>query len=508
MQTENRNREKCCLVVLDGWGENEENNPEIVDAIVQANPCHMNKLRATYFSTLLLAHGTYVGLASNSNMGNSEVGHLTIGAGRTVLQDSVRIRKVLSGDLGSDEQTSVLSNLFDSLVANQIVHVLGMLSDGNIHSHWRDILDIATLISPKCQAVYIHSIADGRDTRPSEYLNYLAQIKPLLPANAYIVSVSGRFYAMDRDKREERTAATYDTLFSATKPTQTPSLPNYTEITSYIEQQYAQNITDEFIPPFCLPGCQITPQSPLLITNFRVDRVRQIYAKLAPVTQIHTMTRVLPDQKNEEVLFERPEIKQTLGDVIEEQGLRQVRIAETEKAAHVTFFFDGGKDINRQNSLKRIIPSQRVESYDTTPAMSAPEVTKAVLDEIKQGTDFVLVNFANGDMVGHTGNISATKQAISVLDQHINEIYLAAKEHNYLLIITADHGNAEVMQDAQGPVKSHTTNKVPIIIISPSTQASVTTSKSNPSLADVAPTVLRLMNLPIPDAMTGHSLIN
>ncbi|KAI5181478.1 2,3-bisphosphoglycerate-independent phosphoglycerate mutase [Nematocida sp. AWRm80] len=505
---------KCCLVVLDGWGFNQKNainrSEAIKDGIEESNTNCMDTLQNKYYSTLLYAHGTHVGLSSDTMMGNSEIGHLTIGAGRVVLQDSLRIRKAFE----DNQVQRIHKQIFSE--HKKRVHILGILSDGNIHGHWKDILSLSKIASLYSDHVYIHTISDGRDTRPSVYLNYLNEIIPLLDKNVSIGSVSGRFYSMDRDKREERTQKAFDALMTKLSEVSSQT-PPHTQIETYIRQCYSNGITDEFIEPFAIPGAQIDKGDTLITSNFRVDRMKQIYAMLSQHTNIYTMTRVTKEQNTNEILFERPEIAHLLGDVIADNNLSQARIAETEKSAHVTFFFDGGKERVLPNETRIIHPSPKVATYDQAPEMSAAKITASVIDSISSGTDFVLCNYANADMVGHTGNLQATKAAVTFIDQQINQIYQTCQQYNYSLLVTADHGNAELMEDDKGPIKSHTTNPVPLIIVpSKSIPASAISSKITHikddqlpeySLADVAPTVLSLMGIPQPEDMTGLALL-
>jgi len=512
---------KCCLLVLDGWGYNETRDPCVKDAIAEANPVQMISLSCRYPSFLLYAHGTYVGLSSDSDMGNSEVGHLTIGAGRAVMQDSVRIRKAFeSKDLRWMQQI-----IFSG--EEKTTHILGILSDGNIHGHWKDILDLSILASSNSKRVVIHTVSDGRDTRERAYLEYLEKLAGSLPENAQVGSVCGRYYAMDRDSREERTDLAFRTLTGTLADH--PSVsgagasahgdngsknPTSKEIAKHIEKEYEKNTTDEFITPFCAPGCEIEKGSRLIISNFRVDRVKQIYAKFESYTETYTMTRVHQDQPEKEVIFERPRVTRTLGDVIEENGISQARVAETEKKAHVTFFFDGGENKQRTSETRCIVPSKKVQTHDLAPKMSAEEIKKATCTEMKKSTGFILANFANCDMVGHTGNFGAAVQAVKETDRMVGEIHRAAMENGYALVVTADHGNAEIMEDMHGTVKTHTRNRVPAIIALPKEEemekkaAWGFSSEGSRTLADIAPTVLEIMGIEKPPEMTGTSLLS
>ncbi|KAI5192334.1 2,3-bisphosphoglycerate-independent phosphoglycerate mutase [Nematocida sp. AWRm77] len=514
-----RERKKCCLVVLDGWGYNAEHSPDVKDAIALAHPRTMQKLSRHACSALLYAHGTHVGLATDAMMGNSEVGHLSIGAGRVVVQDSVRIRKAFES---GDTQHIVQKALKDRA---ERIHVLGILSDGNVHGHWKDMLDLARLASKACTQVCVHTVSDGRDTRPQEYLACLEEFVKHLPKNAAAVSVSGRFYAMDRDGRDERTSLAYTALTSPASSSKHSSFDSSAcadTLRQYVVSQYALGNTDEFIRPFSVEGCGIEKGEKVLLANFRIDRVKQMYAKLKTHAEVYTMTRVFPDQPERSVLFERPPVCNTLGDVVEEHGLSQARIAETEKQAHVTYFFDGGASKERKKETRHIVPSPRVSTYDTAPGMSAAGVKDAICLEMVKGTDFICANFANPDMVGHTGSLEATIQAVQITDAMVEEVYMQAMHSGYYLVVTADHGNAEIMADSRGPVKSHTTSQVPVIIVSPQ-DLSVPPGTHTPphasdtpwgfaplpdgSLADVAPTILELLGLPQPSEMTGHSLL-
>ncbi|KAH9386467.1 2,3-bisphosphoglycerate-independent phosphoglycerate mutase [Nematocida major] len=500
---------KCCLLVLDGYGCNESPEKSIVDGIERASPECINSLSQAYPSTLLYAHGTHVGLASDEMMGNSEVGHLTLGAGRVVLQDSVRIRKTLSSH--ADE---VVDKVLHE--KKECMHILGILSDGGIHGHWLDVLDLSRAAAKKCERVYVHSISDGRDTRPAEYLKYLDMLLAEAPENVWVVSVSGRFYAMDRDKRDERTQMAYSAYTEGSAHTDLPKTRSEcaSRIREHLERSYSEGVTDEFIQPLCLAGV-VKKGETLVISNFRADRARQIYACMDKHADVYTMTRLCPDQRAEKILFHRPEIANTLGDVLESSGKTQARVSETEKQAHVTFFFDGGKDKARKNETREIHPSRKVNGFDEVPEMEAAEISASVRAHMEKGTDFILANFANCDMVGHTGLLEPTIQAVKAVDAEIHKIYLCAKKHNYGLVITADHGNAEIMEDARGVVKSHTVNRVPAITITNYSDRDATAPGQNAfarppigehTLADVAPTVLRIMGLPQPAEMTGTPL--
>ncbi|EHY66879.1 2,3-bisphosphoglycerate-independent phosphoglycerate mutase [Nematocida ausubeli] len=517
MQKIKINEKKCCLVVLDGWGYNEEINPEIKDGIILGKPKYMESLCKTYYSALLYAHGRYVGLLSDESMGNSEVGHLTIGSGRIVQQDSVRIRQTLSSD-----PLSLAEKLFLGGTRLPQIHILGILSDGGIHGHWMDIRDMAILVADFCDFVYIHTISDGRDTRPSEYLKYLDLLMESVPENVLVVSVSGRFYSMDRDRREERTEEALSAITNrkneVPEKMKTESLTRrecLENIKRHVNSSYSSGITDEFIVPFC-SSHGIQDGDTVVLTNFRIDRIKQIYNRLNGYGNVYTMTRVCNEQKTEKVLFERPSVNNALGDVIESLGLQQTRIAESEKQAHVTFFFDGGKDVCREHEKRIIHQSQKVDTFDAAPEMMAAAVAESVCSSIASGDDFILANLANCDMVGHTGSLEATMDAVKFVDNEVYRIYCAAKEHGYNLVITADHGNAEIMKDAKGTVKSHTTNRVPVIIIR-STDYKDELSQGNGqfdfvptkdrALCDVAPTILDLMQQNIPKEMTGTSLL-
>lgn len=497
---------KCCLVVIDGWGENETKDKGIVDGIEMANPVFMNRLMKEHGSTLLYAHGKHVGLSCNSMMGNSEVGHLTIGAGRVIEQDSVRIRKALGN---SPEDT--VRNLF-ALKPVESIHILGILSDGGIHGNWEDIRDIANTAGAHINSVYIHTISDGRDTRPCAYLKYLSILEESTLSNVYIVSVSGRFYAMDRDGRKERTEKAYREITGENREKEKNKHRNrkeqIEEIREHINRSYEKEITDEFIEPFTT-GRYIEKGETVLISNFRADRIKQIYHRIKESRDVFTMTRVCEEQKKESVLFERPEIRNTVGDIVEDSGCTQARIAETEKKAHVTFFFDGGRDKKREREVRIIHPSKKVETHDLAPEMRAQEITQSVCDQMKKGTDFILCNFANCDMVGHTGSIDSTVKAVKEVDRSIESIYCAAKEHKYALVITADHGNAEIMRDSKGIVKTHSINRVPVIVIREYTgeKEDISDKNKNMSLSTIGPTVLDIMGLNIPEEMTGVSLI-
>lgn len=489
---------KVCLVILDGWGHNPKK--VIKDAIEDSNCKNMRKLSQNFASYLIHASGTFVGLGEES-MGNSEVGHLTLGAGRIVKQNIVLIDEAF-------EDGSIKSRLQPLISKNKkTLHLIGMLSDGGIHSHIRHIKGLIENVQNEFESVFIHCISDGRDTAPDCFINYYNELKDFIKKykNCYIASVGGRFYAMDRDNNEDRIDKYFDTLTQQSK--------NLRCFDNYIKEQYKVGRNDENILPalFNSAGC-ISSNDCILFCNFRADRMRQITKKfMNNKNLVFTLTEY--DKKLDvDVIFKPEVVKETLADVLEIYNIEQAHIAETEKYAHVTYFFNGGNERIHEKEERKIIDSKKVESFADMPEMSSKLIADEIINKIYLEKQFIVSNFAAPDMVGHTGNYESTKIAVEFIDEQIGRIYKACIDKNYVLVITADHGNAEIMFDEKNNKinKKHTNNKVPLII----TSAKKTTNSHNwgyedseYSLRDVAPTILELLKVDKPSSMTGKSIL-
>ena len=491
------------LCILDGWGNGENNK---FNAIAQSyKPCWDNII-SQYPKSHLITHGSDVGLP-DGQIGNSEVGHVNLGSGRIVLQDLCKINSEIKNIKNNHHLLKFINKIKKN---NGICHIAGLLSDGGVHSLHTHMLDIIKALSDFQIQVAIHIFLDGRDTPPIsaiKYINILCKhIKYLNDVN--IATISGRYYSMDRDNKLDRTAKAYNAMaFGDAKRYENPLLA--------VQDNYNAGITDEFILP-CVIGNynKMNPHDGFIMTNFRSDRVIQIIKMITGdiktdnhITLENTIGMVkYSDCINIPCLFPNNNITNTLGEVIANHQLHQLRIAETEKYAHVTFFFNGGKEDMFKNEDRIIIPSPSVATYNLMPEMSAKEVTDTVIEKIKlQKYSLIILNYANADMVGHTGNIEATKQAITTLDQCLNKILNCIQSTNYVLVITADHGNAEEMFDVKNnmPYTAHTLNPVPFIICNYSKQIKLRNGK----LCDVAPTILEILNIKKPKEMTGVSLI-
>ena len=502
------NSKKTALLILDGWGFGKSDQS---DAISQANTPFVDTLYKKYPNGQLLTDGLHVGLPEGQ-MGNSEVGHLNIGAGRVVYQDLAKIN--LSIKDKTIEENETLMNAFNYALENNVkVHFIGLLSDGGIHSHQEHLYKLCELASKKgLEEVFVHAFTDGRDTDPKSSLNHISKLEHKLSnETATLSTIIGRYYAMDRDNRWERIKLAYD-LLCHSEGTQVDSF------TKAIEESHAEGITDEFLKPLILKSDKdqtITDKDVVICFNFRTDRCREISMALSQVDLIEfdmkkldlyfvTMTNYDRNFSNVYVLFDKDNLKNTLGECLSKHSKTQVRIAETEKYPHVSFFFSGGQE-NEFNGERRImIPSPKVATYDLQPAMSAQKISDAICNDIiNNSADFICLNFANPDMVGHTGDLNAVKEAVETVDKCTKQVVECAQQNNYSLIIIADHGNAEFMINSDGsPNTAHTTNPVPIFLLDKD-HKEVASGK----LADVAPTILKLMNIPQPEEMTGIPLI-
>ena len=506
------------LAILDGWGYREDISD---NAIKSASTPIMDSLWHAYPHTLISASGSDVGLP-DGQMGNSEVGHLTIGSGRIIQQELVRISNVVKNNQLC--KVNELNEVADSLKrTNSTLHLTGLCSDGGVHSHIDHLLGLLKWASDnEIKKVAIHVITDGRDTPAKSASKYINQIESCIKELnvGEIASICGRYWIMDRNLLWDRTKKAYTNL--------TDSDIKVTNISAqdYIKKSYDKNITDEFIEPIRMSDNYLKDGDSLICFNFRPDRARQIIKALAekkfsdferkiiPNLDIITFTQYdinLPVK----VAFPPESLNNFIGQIISENGLKQYRTAETEKYPHVTYFFNGGVEIPLPGEERHLIPSPRVATYDMQPEMSAEELTISCSKAIKSGSyAFVVINFANPDMVGHTGNMNATIKAIETVDKCIGQIVNATGEMGGSILITADHGNAEVMKGPAGePWTAHTINKVPLIFIEGEKRKIPNMGneiylRDNAGLADIAPTLLQLLNLPIPKEMTGKSLIN
>ena len=502
------------LMILDGYGIRE--NP-YGNAVKKAYTPNLDRLFQTYPNTTLSACGKDVGLP-DGQMGNSEVGHLNIGAGRIVYQDFTRISKAISD--GDFFENPVLTGAMDFVKQNNSsLHLMGLLSDGGVHSHITHVFALLELARRKnIQNVYLHCFLDGRDVPPTSAPHFIEQLEKNLREHnlGKIATISGRYYAMDRDNRMERVQLAYDALTLGKGEHAETAL-------QAVKKAYDNGVTDEFVLPTVItnetqPPCTIRDRDGIIMFNFRPDRAREItrcfvdpaFSGIKREVEFSNlyyacMTQYDATMPSVQVAFEPQTLKNTLGEYLSKQGLKQLRIAETEKYAHVTFFFNGGVEVPNEGEDRILTPSPKVATYDLQPEMSAFEVTDTVLKMVEQDSyDVIILNFANPDMVGHTGNFNAAVKAIEALDLCVEKILEAIKLKDGQLLLTADHGNSDDMLTEDGePITSHSLSRVPFLISSdvplPLRQDGI--------LADIAPTMLYLMNLPQPSEMEGRNLI-
>jgi 2,3-bisphosphoglycerate-independent phosphoglycerate mutase len=503
---------KAILVIMDGWGLGKIRS---ADAIQNANVPFVGSLYEKYPHTTLVTCGEDVGLPAGQ-MGNSEVGHLNLGAGRIVYQELERINvSIRKGELTKNEHLLAAIRLAKS--SQKPLHLLGLVSNGGVHSHINHI----KAICDDCKAeglteVYIHAFTDGRDTDPKSGLGFIKELQEHMNGSVgKIASVSGRYFAMDRDKRWERVKLAYDCLVKGEGQKATDAI-------AAIEQSYAANVTDEFIKPTVIvneaqqPLALIKDGDVALCFNFRTDRCREISEVLTqndhPDFDMHklnidytTMTSYDHSFKNVHVIFEKDNLANTLGEILANNGKKQIRIAETEKYPHVTFFFSGGREEPFEGESRIMVPSPKVATYDLQPEMSAFGITDKLIPEIENETaDFICLNYANTDMVGHTGVFSAAVKAAETVDACVKRVVTAALEHGYTVFLTADHGNSDFMINEDGsPNTAHTLNPVPLFVIDKEWKGEVKPGK----LGDIAPTILTVMGLPVPKDMTGNILL-
>ena len=506
------NQKKVILVIMDGWGLGQHVSS---DAIQHARVPFVSALYKQYPNTTLVTYGEEVGLPEGQ-MGNSEVGHLNLGAGRIVNQELQRINIAIR-DGSFAHNPVLLTAIRGAVTAGKPLHLLGLVSDGGVHSHLSHLKAIVdTCLNQGLQKVYIHAFTDGRDTDPKSGLAFIRELQHHLDkTTGKIATISGRYYAMDRDKRWERVKLAYDALVNSAGPKATDAL-------AAIEQAYATGVTDEFIKPTVIAGIDGQPVAAIkdgdyaLCFNFRTDRCREITEVLTQTDHpeqdmkklsLHYTTMTQYDQKFKgvNVIFENDDLKNTLGEIIAGKGLKQIRIAETEKYPHVSFFFSGGRETPFDGESRIMIPSPKVATYDLQPEMSAVELTDAIVPEIRNKTaDFICLNYANTDMVGHTGVFAAAIKAAETVDKCVERVVSAALDSDYTVFLTADHGNADFMINPDGsPNTAHTMNPVPFFIIDKHFSGGLRQGK----LGDLAPTILTVMGLDIPAEMTGKVLI-
>ena len=504
--------DKVILMILDGYGNGDHTSS---DAIFNSHAEYIESLKKKYPTSQLLTCGENVGLP-DGQMGNSEVGHLNLGAGRVVYQDLVKINKACAD--GSIAENPAIKEAFRYAKDNgKAVHFIGLLSDGGVHSldkHVYKLCDVAEAYG--LDKVFVHAFTDGRDTDPKSGKGYIAGLQDhIAGTHCKIASIIGRYYAMDRDKRWDRVKMAYDLLVKG--------IGEHTaDPVAAMQKSYDEGVTDEFVKPIvCVDGADkpvgvISEGDVVFCINFRSDRGREITMVLAEdnmpeqgmsvIPGIHYLTMTPYDEafRNVTVVYGKDNIENTLGEVISKQGLKQLHIAETEKYAHVTFFFNGGREEPYEGENRILIPSPKVATYDLKPEMSAREVKDALVAEIKKGENsFICVNFANGDMVGHTGVYSAIEEAVRTVNECAREVVEAAIPMGYTVLITADHGNADNAVNPDGtPNTAHSLNPVPFIVVSDTIK-----HVESGVLADVAPTVLKIMGIPQPKDMTGHPLV-
>jgi 2,3-bisphosphoglycerate-independent phosphoglycerate mutase len=502
---------KCILVIMDGWGKGTVASS---DAIQHANVPFVQSLYHNYPHATLTTCGELVGLPEGQ-MGNSEVGHLNLGAGRIVYQELQRINVAIKD--GSFQKNEILLNAIHyARKNNKKLHLLGLVSDGGVHSHTSHLKAITDVCKQEgLTNVFIHAFTDGRDTDPKSGFGFIKDLENhLANSTGKIATVIGRYYAMDRDKRWERVKLAYDAMVHGIGNHANAPLDG-------IQNAYAENITDEFIKPIVLKNENNQPLAPIqegdavVCFNFRTDRCREITEVLTQKDfqefnmqklslEYATMTEYDSTFKHVHVIFNNDNLTHTLGEVLEHHGKTQIRIAETEKYPHVTFFFSGGREVPFEGEKRIMAASPKVATYDLQPEMSAFELTDKIVPEIQsQSADFICLNYANADMVGHTGIWPAVIKAVETVDQCVKKVVETALANDYTVFLTADHGNADYMKNEDGsPNTAHSLNPVPLFIIDQEWKGKI----KNGKLGDIAPTILGFMGIPIPAEMTGEVL--
>ncbi len=494
------------LVIMDGFGHSKS---KFGNAIYSQGTPKLDKLKKNYIHTTLHASGEFVGLP-HGQVGNSEVGHLTIGAGRVLLQDFSRINQSI--ETNAFRKNPKLIKLMENAKEKGKLHLMGLLSKGGVHSHINHLVEIIKIAKEyKINKIFIHAIADGRDSTPKSFMNYIEELMPFLNDNIKIASVAGRYYAMDRERAYERTEKYYNTVVNC------ENVSNF-DLHEWVEKQYENGLSDEFFNPalFCKDGI-LKDKDVVLFFNFRPDRTRQISHALTDEKYVKFKTKKLnldffsmttydDSLNNIQVLFEKEKVEKNLAKLLSKNKKKQLHISETSKYAHVTYFLNGGNENEYPYEKREIVQGLSVDQIEHNPSMKAGEVTEHVLDAISsQKYDFIVVNFPNCDMVGHTGNFNSTKKAVEIVDKCAYAIALATIMAGGECVVTADHGNAESMFDLYGnKIKSHTSNPVPFYLIS--NKKRKLKKIKNASLANIAPTILTLMELPVENNME-NSLI-
>jgi len=502
---------KVILMILDGWGITQE--PE-VSAIFNAQTSYIDSLYNIYPNASLRTDGEHVGLPVGQ-MGNSEVGHMNLGAGRIVYQNLVKINMAVEEKTLGTEKV-LLDAINYAKENNKSIHLLGLVSNGGIHSHinhLKGLLDVAA--ENNAENVYLHAFTDGRDCDPKSGTHFINEIQEHMnETTGELASVCGRYYAMDRDKRWERVKIAYDALTNGIGENSNDALAS-------MNKSYDNDVTDEFIKPIIMTDAEgnakakIQEDDVVIFFNYRTDRGRELtevltqkeYTEFGMKTlPLHYVTITNYDEsfKGINVIYNTDNLENTLGEVVEKAGKKQIRIAETEKYPHVTFFFSGGREQEFEGEKRLLCPSPKVATYDLKPEMSAYEIRDAIIPELKKGeVDFVCLNFANGDMVGHTGVMEAAIKACEAVDECVKDVVAAANENDYTTLIIADHGNCETMKNPDGsPHTAHTTNPVPFIVVDKDLK-----DVKDGILGDIAPTILKLMGVEQPTEMTRHALV-
>jgi len=503
-------KRKVILIIMDGWGLGKVKSS---DAIQNSNTPFVSSLYAKYPNTTLTTCGEAVGLPEGQ-MGNSEVGHLNLGAGRIVYQELQRINVAIREGMFTKNER-LLESIKYAKQNKKPLHLLGLVSNGGVHSHINHLKAILDVCKQQgLTQVFIHAFTDGRDCDPKSGLGFIKQLEEHASKTVgKIATVNGRYFAMDRDNRWERVKLAYDAIVTGIGEHANSAI-------TAIERSYQQNVTDEFIKPAVIiedgmPVAKIRDGDAVICFNFRTDRCREITKVLTqmefPQYDMHplklhytTMTEYDATFKNVHIIFENDNLNNTLGEVLEQNHLKQIRIAETEKYPHVTFFFSGGREIPFEGESRIMVPSPKVATYDLQPEMSAYGVTDAIIPEIeKADADFICLNYANADMVGHTGIWEAAIKAVETVDKCVEQVVTTALKNGYTIFLTADHGNADYMINADGtPNTAHTLNHVPFFIIDNEWKRNLIPGK----LGDLAPMILKMMNLPVPNEMTGEIL--
>ncbi len=502
---------KVILMILDGWGITQD--PK-VSAIYNAETSYIDSLYNKYANASLRTDGEYVGLPEGQ-MGNSEVGHMNLGAGRIVYQNLVRVNMAVKNKTLGKEKV-LLDAISYAKENNKNVHFLGLVSDGGIHSHidhLKGLLDVAA--EHNLKNVFLHAFTDGRDTDPKSGVGFIEDIQNYMKeTTGELATITGRYFAMDRDKRWERIKLAYDAVVNSEGEKSTDAIKS-------MKESYANDVTDEFIKPIIMtdengqPKTQIKTDDVVIFFNYRTDRGRELTEvltqkdhpefgmKTIPLYYV-TLTSYDDTFKNVHIIYETDNLENTLGEVLANAEKKQIRIAESEKYPHVTFFFSGGREDTFENETRILCPSPKVATYDLKPEMSAFDIRDAIIPELdKKEVDFVCLNFANGDMVGHTGVMEAAVKACEAVDKCVEEVVASALKNDYTTIIIADHGNCETMINPDGtPNTSHTTNPVPVILVDKDLK-----HIEDGVLGDIAPTILELMGVEKPAVMTRHSLI-